>query len=787
MIPHHSNPSSRKAHAPYNFIPLPEQIVQMNPEKIRHDIYEDYTGYLDCILTTLTPTYVRAAFDPKFFACWSDDKNGMMKNTQARETYAQFFHLDDAQRPIIPGSSLRGMTRALIEIVGFGKIQWVTRKNLFFRTLDNTAVGEHYRNQMADKVEGGFLRKTGEQYTIRPCQIARIHRDKLGDNTTLYEGKRPSLTPRWTGMNAQYEPVWVKLFVSRHGKFVERIEYQQEDGLLEGRLIITGDVPNKKKEFVFILPDQEQADIAIPPELIERFHSEDQISQWQEKAFPQDRPQPKCRQKDGMLRKDLFMKEEGDPVFFLREGDKLTFFGRAQMFRLPYHHSPYDLIPVALHHVGDDKNNEVKDLSEAIFGYVAEENKKHSNAGRVFFTDAICESGQKDIWLPEGTITPKILSSPKPTTFQHYLVQDRDKKHDPDRKGQLAHYGTPTPEETIIRGHKLYWHKQDSLDAKDFCEKRDQEPNWESDTQHTRIKPVSAGKRFSFRVYFENLTNVELGVLLWVLDLPEGHHHKIGMGKPLGLGSVTINLHLILTDRLTRYNQLLDNNTWYTGEHNEEDLAQFKSAFEQYITHQIHIVQEERNETQKLAQIPRIQMLLKMLQWPGPEQSLTKYMEIDSKNKKNEFRERPVLPDALNLEKSTSIEHQSAKNYKLKRSVPSGRKESTNWNSGLHLNMTKANEGSIQSGPANRDYSNSKSPGLKWLNDLAKAKGVGIEDLANSSKMLAENWEKIEDSKLKSDVFKEIKLIYQKMDWWDNAPAKNTRNIILNCYKAWEN
>jgi hypothetical protein len=53
--------------------------------------------------------------------------------------------------------------------------------------------------------------------------------------------------------------------------------------------------------------------------------------------------------------------------------------------------------------------------------------------------------------------------------------------------------------------------------------------------------------------------------------------------------------------------------------------------------------------------------------------------------------------------------------------------------------------------------------------------------------MLAENWEKIEDSKLKSDVFKEIKLIYQKMDWWDNAPAKNTRKIILSYYKAWEN
>jgi len=35
-----------------------------------------------------------------------------------------------------------------------------------------------------------------------------------------------------------------------------------------------------------------------------------------------------------------------------------------------------------------------------------------------------------------------------------------------------------------------------------------------------------------------------------------------------------------------------------------------------------------------------------------------------------------------------------------------------------------------------------RSHGLMWLNELAKAKGIGMEDLANSSKMLAESWKK---------------------------------------------
>jgi CRISPR-associated protein Cmr6 len=79
-----------------------------------------------------------------------------------------------------------------------------------------------------------------------------------------------------------------------------------------------------------------------------------------------------------------------------------------------------------------------------------------------------------------------------------------------------------------------------------------------------------------------------------------------------------------------------------------------------------------------------------------------------------------------------------------------------------------------------------KSVAMEWLENLAKNRELTVEDLAKSSKMLADNWAKIEDQKFKVEVMKEIKVIYQKMNWWEEAPSRGTRKIISDVYKAWE-
>lgn len=635
MNPKHSNLDrnrpDRIAHAPYNFVPLPEKIVLAKLPLPSHDVYEEerYTGYLDCTLTTKSPVYTRTALDPDFFRRWASDiqkMQEMMRDREARETYARFFHLDNLERPVIPGSSLRGMIRSLVEIAGYGKMKWVTENHLFFRTVDNSAIGKYYRNRVMNKVKGGIMRfdEKSNSYYIEEWPIVRISRSLLPES--LYEGESPNSTPKW---EYQYRRVWVAL--SPNNQYAEQCSFVPKDGYREGILVVTGDVPKKGKEFVLLIPRGEPEKIALDEKLVWRFHDDDQITRWQRRAFPRHRPRRNSRDRDGMLRKDRFLAREGDPVFFLREGGKVTFFGRAHFFRLPYVSSPSDLIPKAL-------REGPLDLAEAIFGYVE---GQEGFAGRVFVTEAIADAGQDKVWWSGNPTTPQVLSSPKPTSFQHYLVQDKQQDHDPNKKDTLAHYDTPSGE-TTIRGHKLYWHKGPNPDFTDIVE------NWEHDTQHTQIRPVRPGVHFHFRVYFENLSQVELGALLWVLDLPEGHYHKIGMGKPLGLGAVEIRPRLILTDRKARYQCLFAGEAWATAEKEEQEFAQFKKDFEDYVL--LHLDANERGTDQRLTDVDRVQMLLTMLKWPGPDPKLTRYMDMN----RGEFKGRPVLPNPLAVVEKSS-------------------------------------------------------------------------------------------------------------------------------------
>ena len=63
------------------------------------------------------------------------------------------------------------------------------------------------------------------------------------------------------------------------------------------------------------------------------------------------------------------------------------------------------------------------------------------------------------------------------------------------------------------------------------------------DSQNCSIKAwVKPGTEFTFDLHFLNLSKVELGALLWLLNLPENHYHRFGGGKPLGFGSVRLCL-----------------------------------------------------------------------------------------------------------------------------------------------------------------------------------------------------------------------------------------------------
>lgn len=657
-LPEHTRrvPSDRQAKAPYNFVPLPEAVVTVDDVPDHDNYYPEpkrYTGYLVCTLKTLTPFYTRCMMTPEFFREHGDKKFEDLSEAQQNER-AKPFNLLEV--PVIPGSSLRGMTRNLVEIAAYGKVAWITDKQLIYRAVgDPSSLGDQYRERLLGRnkaagnnvhldypgrqVRGGYLKKYQGGWAIQPAVEhygeSFIHVDySLANKITGREGKQKV-----------YNDVYV-LPAPRQSS--------PRPGLRFGKNLILDLADTKRIE------TSQVAVNLVRATLVESGHmSGKNPKHWHCAIYelnPQARPIPISQKKWEIYQNDKEatgrkLNQEGDPLFYLidDQGD-LIYFGHTMMFRLPYDHKPDDLIPSEIY---ADKLRSLTDFAEAIFGYTEGDGEQRlfAYAGRVSFEDAHFVSGTAGgTWQEEQPITPQILSGPKPTTFQHYLTQSDAGAQD---KKNLNHYASD-PRKTTIRGHKLYWHKGQI--RTDNIIERDQEKIRKAKSQYTRIQPVKPGVTFRFNIHFENLSQAELGALLWVLDLPDGHHHKLGMGKPLGLGSVAIKPELYLGDRSERYRSLFDEQgSWATGSTEQpENPKPFKTAFEQAIIASLK-QQGVDAATNSFTGLERIQTLLKLLEWEGPSRDLTRYMVIPTdRGGVNEFKDRKVLPHPLDIERSAT-------------------------------------------------------------------------------------------------------------------------------------
>lgn len=149
--------------------------------------------------------------------------------------------------------------------------------------------------------------------------------------------------------------------------------------------------------------------------------------------------------------------------------------------------------------------------------------------GKVRFSDAI---GKKDD-LEEGGWILKELSAPKPGRHVPFYAED----------GNSPHSGP--------RGRKFYFHH----DPKKVSNKNHITQREHINRNRKIMEWLKAGVNLSATMDFQGLTEKELGALLYALELEykivgkNGEKiikrllaHKIGMGKPLGLGSVGIQI-----------------------------------------------------------------------------------------------------------------------------------------------------------------------------------------------------------------------------------------------------
>lgn len=730
MTPGHSNPSAPRkynlnksgsesvpveAHAPYNFVSLPETMVTANTPPDQ-DAYQPglLTGWFDCSLETCSPTYIRGMLTEAQYREFGQAKVADSEDTEQRKAFEQarapFFSTTDKKvggflAPVIPGSSLRGMTRALVEVISYGRMRWVGSNPTFTHRAvaaqSNDPLKEDYVaviGHMAANVYAGYLVCEGDQWYIQPAltpkdagvggkdRFIKVDDEDIalpGFLNMNANGYRPQLMAVRFEHSADDKPKRAELIEKALQKNKKTVRhafnvYTAESGLGfagvlvgSGNMTETGGNSPRHKHYIVMPKNEEVARIPIPEQVIQDYRN----------GFTPFQAESLQAWRDGVHGKEWGCLGHDKPVFYVLDHYSKTptvfFFGHSPNFRIPVMlnsdakkraASPLDFVPENL------RTNPNPDLADAIFGWVEESDGKINakkvigpvgqSGGRVSFSDAHYIGPQgADVWYKTEPITPKILASPKVTTFQHYLTQDKELGHDPDKKESLAHYGTALGQ-TNIRGHKFYWHKGSSPEI-EYKEEKGKRP----DTQLTRIVPLKVGVRFSFRIHFENLRPEELGVLCWALMLPveagQTYRHKIGMGKPLGMGALKIEmagLHLsrrkaeVINDEKAagRYEQLFDAAGWFQPELGQPELPAFYiKKFEEFICEKGALPQGK-----SLASQGRIRELLEMLKWRGADPGtraleVTDYMEIEREVihkghavKIDEYKERPVLPSA---------------------------------------------------------------------------------------------------------------------------------------------
>jgi cold shock CspA family protein len=123
------------------------------------------------------------------------------------------------------------------------------------------------------------------------------------------------------------------------------------------------------------------------------------------------------------------------------------------------------------------------------------------------------------------------------------------------------------------------------------------------------------------------------------------------------MGAIEVTPTLYIDQRQERYTQLLAGNTW----HQPSTATEFQPYLESFETYQ----RQNLALRGPLIEQVRIKTLLALLEWRegGPEwQDRTRYLEIErGLNKENEYKERPVLSDALAVAASSQGVVQSSR------------------------------------------------------------------------------------------------------------------------------
>lgn len=306
----------------------------------------------------------------------------------------------------------------------------------------------------------------------------------------------------------------------------------------------TGPISKKVKGYLF--ENRSSQAIDVPPEVMKDFFlqmTDDQKKHWAEEED---------KMKNGSGGRIFYTVEKSDK-------NKILAVGTARYFRIGYAYTPKDL---AQAWNTPDRTHDT-DFSLHLFGCA---DKEESFKGKVAIEPAYFSKFS----ISKSDELTCILGSPHATDLLHYLYQPQVNRPQGNKTDDLANYNNRG---SALRGRKFYWH-------------RDPEKQEEIKNQKvaSHLKPVEKGAEASFVVHLDKVNQTELGAILKVLKLREGHALKLGAGKSVGFGSVEIDI--VKTDIRDVSRKYLSIRDRLLGDDenvlSQDDLDKAVKAFEQH-------------------------------------------------------------------------------------------------------------------------------------------------------------------------------------------------------------
>jgi CRISPR-associated protein (TIGR03986 family) len=605
--------SAPTAHAPFNFVPA----IQPISWTITEDGGErTHSGTIAICLTALEPLLV----------------SGKQEDGQPR----RFFRKDG--NLCIPGTSIKGVVRSMLEALSISQLSPITPRSVFFRDLNNSSYLTRFVDGDSDpgvsiyRSRAGYLRKRDGLWEILPCEWSKVRYDALRQAGVRYQDERGRPSERVRALLK--DPAALRGIGGgipdpadhHHPKDWNRnltLRYRRLSSVAlggSGRLVTAGHMQTRHFETVFYPPDKETKPISV-----ERLWED--FEEWLEQ-HSQRRELLKVLQ--SQVAKDYY--KHGVPVFWLEAAGSTPSnpvaraFGFCQLFCVPYRHSIERL-------AGDRASDEPVSLAERIFGFtdIRIDDRSLSRRGRVTFGAAHCTTPTRE--LPERTVVP---GNPSPTCLGLYLEQE----HPARVRRTNTNHGLKTYDDdgAKLRGRKFYWHRPRAWDSPN-------PPTAQNDRVSARYAPIDRGAKFESTIHFERLSETELGALLAAIQLPEGHAHKMGLGKPFGLGSVRIEIvQLSLLADGVRYRSLKARASMSASPPSR--ASDFISAFEARVAEICGVARfEEIDEIRCLRALTNYKL--------APHLSKTGYMPLQRPHNGDRespvYANKPVLPCAIEV------------------------------------------------------------------------------------------------------------------------------------------